>query len=214
MQRCSQKFVSAVALCVFIEQKSYQLGVSLLYSIVKTWFGLSWVCLIQNLLSSRIWTSQELNKAFNITSLAKVKESSGFTLSLGGNWCLCFPFEIKIALLKSFHYFELVTGDPIFFRIFFEIKCEVSVDHRAGQLFSRKRCKPFFHELEDYVFVGVISRLNFLPWYDWCHRCLSLNFGALGGFLRRFFIYILVHLFDRIINFIAGFSTNFTGRRL
>ena len=73
------------------------------------------------------------------------------------------PLKIKFALTESSDNFELVSGDPVFLCVLFEIKREVGLHHCAGKLLRTQTAESFFHELVYDVFVCVVCSYYIVP---------------------------------------------------
>ena len=130
--------------------------------------------------------------AGHVTNFAHVKEISDVSKSWCRKWRTSFPFEIEIAPVEAFYYFELISDSPVFCCSFFEIDREVFVYHGAGKLLSRQASETSAHEFEDDLLISVIWGVYFIPtvyqlfrllWLRWI-LTLSLNLSIWSRFLR------------------------------
>lgn len=181
-------------------------------------FTLSCVGRIENLLSWNVLSAEKLHHSVDVTSFAKIKKGSHFSLSLSSYARLCVPFQIKLALAQSCNYLELVTRDPVFLCVLFEVEGEVWLYHRAGQLFGTQAAETFLHKLMDNMLVCVIRGYNIVPsiwntrflYFLFTSNCCffllsnSLRFVFRGGKFARSFNHQIdcLRLLSRLLEFV------------
>ena len=163
VKRGAQKSISCINLRAFVKQVLNHLSLSLFSSIMKPALALSRISWIQNLLCRNILGPEELDNSVDVPSFTKIKESPYLALTLSRNAGLRVPLKIKFALTESSDNFKLVSGDPVFLCVLFEIKREVRLHHSAGKLLRTQTAESFFHELVYDVFVCVVCSYYIVP---------------------------------------------------